>query len=85
MWRVISGMSAFLEKAIKDDFHAYFERLYGTRRETPRWQFCLQSTRLNLGLPLSMLYIDEKFGETQMKHVRNNNHIQPINWKIYGL
>ena len=62
-------MKSFLSKSLRGDFQEYFKTVSGVQSVVPRWQSCLWLTQRYLGLPLSMLYLDEKFGENPMKQV----------------
>ena len=50
------------------DMRGYFGEYFG-QKEQERQKFCLTSTRGVLGLPLSRLFVDEKFDKNIMNDV----------------
>ncbi|XP_028393763.1 endothelin-converting enzyme homolog isoform X2 [Dendronephthya gigantea] len=61
MWRVVSGYMSELSEDFKKIILEYKKAKSGTVEEEPQWRQCLSSTAGAFGMPLGLLYINEKF------------------------
>jgi predicted metalloendopeptidase len=69
MWEVICQSFQYFPRAISEKFARYLDILYRKKSESDRTKTCLSFTRDQLDLPLSLIYIDEKLGEDELKSV----------------
>ena len=67
------AMNQFLGKEMRGYYQDYRRKVYGTTKQLAAWKFCLHATSGGLKLPLSKLFVDEKFDEKQMKDVSKNS------------
>lgn len=68
MWRVVHNYIGELSDDFQKILLDYKKAKAGTREEEPQWQQCLTSTSGAFGMPLGLLYINEKFsGENKAK------------------
>ncbi|XP_058947428.2 endothelin-converting enzyme homolog [Pocillopora verrucosa] len=66
MWQVVRYFSSDLDSRFRDVFQEYRKSIMGTTDDDPRWQECLSISNLYLGMPFSLLYVDETFeGESK--------------------
>ena len=61
MWRVIRSYMKYLSDDFKKISQEYEEVALGTKEEEPKWRQCLTSTAGPFGMPLGLMYVDEKF------------------------
>lgn len=61
MWRVVATYMSQLSEDFKKIIMEYNKAKTGTVEEEPQWRQCLSSTAGAFGMPLGLLYINEKF------------------------
>ena len=64
IWELVTEMYHIFPKMISKNFVDY----YGSTTK-PWSERCFKFTKQTFGLPLSLLYSDEKFDEDKLKHV----------------
>ena len=62
MWRVVQNYFAALSDDFKKIILEYKKAKSGTVEEEPQWRQCIYATTGAFGMPLGLLYINEKFG-----------------------
>lgn len=68
MWRVVHNYIGELSDDFQKIILDYKKAETGTTEEKPQWQKCLSATTGAFGMPLGLLYINEKFsGENKAK------------------
>ncbi|XP_022784781.1 endothelin-converting enzyme homolog [Stylophora pistillata] len=66
MWKVVLHFSGDLDSRFRDVFEEFRKSIMGTTDDDPRWQECLNVAYAYLGMPFSLLYVDETFeGESK--------------------
>lgn len=70
MWQVVQSYIGELSDDFKKILLDYKKAKTGTMEEEPQWQQCLRSTSGAFGMPLGLLYINEKFSGGNKAKVR---------------
>ena len=74
MWQVVRYFSSDLDSRFRDVFQEYRKSIIGTTDDDPRWQECLSISNHYLGMPFSLLYVDETFEGESKKSVRKSGN-----------
>jgi predicted metalloendopeptidase len=70
MWRVVHGYIGALSDDFKKIISEYKKAKSGTVEEEPQWRQCMSATDRAFGMPLGLLYINEKFGGGSKEKVK---------------
>lgn len=70
MWQVINKYKATLSDDFQKIIQEYIKTKRGVVEELPRWRQCLTVTGRAFGMPLGLLYINEKFSGESKEKVR---------------
>lgn len=70
IWEVICQTYNYFPQVVSEKFQNYRSLLLYRKKTKPdRAKTCFMFVLNQLGLPLSILYVDEKFGEDKLRHV----------------
>lgn len=70
MWRVVKSKFLQLSSDFIEIFKSYYLQAFNYWRDSDQHQLCLMTTSLKFGIPLSKVFLDQKFYGDSKKLVR---------------
>lgn len=75
MWNVVDSKYTQLSSDFTEILKSYYLQAFSYWRDSDQNELCLMTTTLKFGIPLSKVFLDQKFYGDSKKLVRKKKHI----------